>query len=99
MKDCVKYLKEGWYGNGDKFPDNHAYRKQPVNCQKLWDKCLHFAGTKYMDMCSGISGMMGQLEIDPNWQDESVSIPIDTLVVNLTEEEDVDGETYEGAEL
>ena len=99
MKDCVKYLREGWYGNGDEYPVGHVYRKKPVDCQRLWDKCLHFSGTKYVDICDGITGGMVQLIVDPNWQDENVPVPIDTLVVNLTSEKEMEGEIYDEVDM
>ena len=34
-------------------------------------------------MCGGISGTIGALDVDPDYQDEEVDIPIDALVVNL----------------
>ena len=60
---------------------------------------LKFAGTKYVGICDGIPGKMGELVIDPNWDDEIVSIPIDTLMVDLTQKMDNDGEMHDGANL
>jgi len=83
MKDIVKYLREGWYGNGNQFIDGHPYQKKLVNCQKLWNTCLKFARTKYIPLCHGISGTVEDLVIDENYIDEEVDVPIDTLVLNM----------------
>jgi len=87
MKDVVKYLREGWYGNGNEFLDPHPFRKRPVDCRRLCDHCKEFAGTKYVSLCGGISGRMGELVVDPTYVDEKVKVPIDTLVVDMTSEE------------
>lgn len=91
MRDIVKYLREGWYGNGNQFIDGHPYQKKPVDCRKLWNTCLKFARTKFIPLCDGISGTVEDLVIDENYVDEEVDVPIDTLVLNLANE-DVDDE-------
>lgn len=86
MKDVVKYLREGWYCNGKKFVFGYPFRNSQVDCCKMWDKFLHSMGTIFVGICGGLYGMIGDLIIDENWEDERVDVPIDTLVVNLTEE-------------
>ena len=87
MKDIVKYLREGWYGNGEAFILGHPYRKRPVDCGKLWTTCLNFARTKYIPLCEGISGSIGELIVDKNYEDERVELPIDTLVLKIASDE------------
>ena len=99
MIDVVKYLQEGWYGNGEQYPEGHPKRKKPEDCWKMWAKCLMFAGTKYCNLCNGILGLMGELVVDENAIDEEVNIPIDTLVVRLTHDVDQEGVSYEAADL
>ena len=36
-------------------------------------------------MCEGIFGTIGALEVDPNYHDDKVLIPIDALVLNLAQ--------------
>ena len=45
---------------------------------------LAIAGTKFVRLCPGISVIIGDLKIDPDYVDEDCSIPIDTLVVNMS---------------
>ena len=40
--------------------------------------------TKFVPLCEGISGIIGDLKIDDTFRYESVMLPIDTLVVDLT---------------
>ena len=84
MRNVVKYLREGWYGNGDAYAPDHPYHKSPVDCRKLWATCKKIAWTKFVPLCDGISGIIGDLKIDDTFKYESVMLPIDTLVVDLT---------------
>ena len=52
---------------------------------------MKFARTKFIPLCDGISGTVEDLVIDENYVDEEVDVPIDTLVLNLANE-DVDDE-------
>ena len=49
-------------------------------------------------MCEGISGIVGVLNVDPDYQDDEVDIPIDTLVVNLVRFNDREDEFKTKAE-
>ena len=88
MRDVVESLREGWYGNGDKYKDTHPLFKRPVDCSKLWDTSLEIATTKFVALCDGISGVMGDLVVDEDYVDEEVSLPIDTLVCHMTRGDD-----------
>ena len=61
MKDVVHNLREGWYGNGEKYHVGRPLHKNPVNCRKLWSKCLEIAGTKFVNLFDGISGKISSL--------------------------------------
>ena len=52
---------------------------------------MKFARTKFIPLCDGILGTVEDLVIDENYVDEEVDVPIDTLVLNLANE-DVDDE-------
>ena len=64
MQNDVKYLREAWYGNAITFDVNDVKNKQPVDSRKLWARCLAIAGTKFVPLCEGISGEVGNLEVD-----------------------------------
>ena len=87
MREVVKALREGWYGNGNAYPANHPLSKRAVDCSGLWRTALHCAGTIYVPICDGISGEIGDLVIDDSHTDELCDIPIDTLVLDMTNEE------------
>ena len=88
MRDVVESLREGWYGNGDEYEDTHPLFKRPVDCLKLWQKSLEIATTKFVKLCDGISGVMGDLDVDRDFVDKEVSIPIDTLVCHVSRGDD-----------
>ena len=87
LKDIVRYLREGWYGNGEKFHVGHPLRKRGFDYRALWRTWLKIAGTKYVGLCDGISGEIGSLNVDENYVEEEVDLPIDTLVTDLTNED------------
>jgi hypothetical protein len=90
MKETVELLRDGWYGSFDKFPVGHCRYKRPVNCQKLWDTALEHAKTKFIPLCDGISGTIGALVVDENYDKPTVSIPIDTIIIDLGKADDED---------
>ena len=92
MQNVVTYFREGWYGNWDTNALDSNQRKRLVNCCTLWAKCLSIVGTKFVQLCEGISGVIGNLEVDPKFTYESVTLPIDTLVVYFTREDADDDE-------
>ena len=75
--ETVSQLREGWCGNGDTYPVRHYLQKEPVDCGKLFQQAHEAARTKFISMCGGISGTIGALDVDPDYQDEEVDIPID----------------------
>jgi hypothetical protein len=88
MKELVSNLREGWYGNGETYPVGHLYRKAPVDCRKLFQESVKAAATKFIPMCEGVSGTIGDLTIDPTYQEEEIDIPIDALVLDLARIDD-----------
>ena len=62
----------------------HPLRKQEVNCCGLWMHSLKDASTQFVPICGSLEGEIGSLNFDDNWKDNDVSIPIDTLIVDLT---------------
>ena len=84
MQSVVKYLREAWYGNTSTFDVNNVKHKRPFDCRRLWARYLTITGTKFVPLCEGISGEIGNLEVDDLFRYESINLPIDTLVVDLT---------------
>ena len=62
---------------------------------RYFSQTCHFAvtGTKFVQLCEGISGAIESLEADPDFRYESVTLPIDTIVVDLSRE-DVDDDEF-----
>ena len=89
MMEMVTQLREGWYGNSNTHPEGHYLHKEPVDCHKLFLQAHEAARTKFIPMCKGISRTIGALEVDPDYQDDEVDIPIDALVLNLAQFNDV----------
>ena len=95
----VNYLQEGWYGNGDTCATDHPYHKSPVDCRKLWGACKKLAWTKFVPLCEGISGIIGNLKIDDTFEYESFMLPIDALVIVLTKEPEHDDQLFAEANI
>ena len=96
MQNVVKYLREAWYGSTGTFDVNNVTNKCPVDCRNLWAQCLTIAGTKFVPLCEGIYGEVGNLEVNDSFRYESFDLPIETLVVDLTrvgKEDDEFGES------
>ena len=69
---------------------SHPKFKHPVDCKKLWFTSLKYAGTIHVPICDGIDGTIGNLSVDDNHTNESHTLPIDTLVVNLVKDDELD---------
>jgi transposase len=88
MKETVSHTREGWYGNKWDLPIGRIRRKYPVSCYKLFLTSLEYAATKkFMPLCEGISGTIGNLVVDGTYKEDPVAFPIDTLVIDLTKED------------
>ena len=84
MQNVMKYLCEVWYGNDGTFDVNDVTNKHLVDCRKLWARCLTINGTKFVPLYEGISSEVRNLEVDDSFRYESIDLPIDTLVIDLT---------------
>ena len=69
IQNVVKHLREAWYGNAGTFGVNGIKNKRPVDCRKLWARCLTIAGIKSVVLlCEGVSGEVGNLEVDDSFR-------------------------------
>ena len=84
MKQTVRHLREGWYSTLSKFPEGDLHRKAQVNCKALWEHSLNLVTTKFVPICHGIEGIIGSLDIDETFVHESVNVPIDNLINDLS---------------
>ena len=84
-------LCKGWYGTKTVVPGKEYLAKKEVDCAKLWARCLVSAPETFVKICQGIEGNVRALTIDKNYTPEEVELPIDTLIVDLTQEEEEKG--------
>lgn len=91
MKETINNVREGWYGNikqwdsGDvDTTDYRRYRKDPVDCFKLFEKMVEMANTKFIPICKGISGCLGELTIDDSHEPIREGVPIDVLMLSVS---------------
>ena len=94
MQKTVELLREGWYGTGSKYPPSDERFKAPVDCRKLVLNSWKLATTKFVPLCNGLSGEIGNLNVDADHTPEPLVFPIDTLVLNLTNEDGFDDENF-----
>ena len=84
MRQCVKHLREGWYGNADK-------DKEAVSCAKL---CTHAKKEANIlidkDVTVGLSGTVDKLKLAPG--SECIDLTTATPTDHLINEDTVTGE-------
>ena len=94
MKQTVADLREGWYGNRHLFPAGagpndflagncRCRYKSEVECPKLFETCVNFANKKFIPLCDGISGTIGNLVVDEAHESNKDGLPIDMFVIDL----------------
>jgi hypothetical protein len=93
MKQTVSNVREGWYSNRDTYPVSHLYRKAPVDCQKLFQESVKAAATKFIPLCKGISGTIGNLKVNESYQEQEIDISIDALLLDLARIDDEGGDS------
>ena len=93
MSETIRLLCEGWYGTGNTYPEGDIRHKGEIDCFKLWNKSLGFATTKFVPICRGVSGTIGELQVDENYVAEPHDLPIDTLVLDFANSSTDDNET------
>ena len=98
MKETIRRLRQGCYGNGDEFSVGDVEYKKEINYQGLYQTMLANAGQKFVPLCKGISGKIGELIVDPLYTPEPVRIPIDTLVLDLVKQESNDEQLFKDVE-
>jgi len=91
MRETIKYLREGWYGNEDLWEDGSTNitqdgrrrpRKRPANCKGMVSKSLQIAEDKFIPIANGVTGTtLLTLQEDPDYEEATEDMPID-LVVN-----------------
>ena len=90
MKDTVRRLRDGWYGNNERFHEGDDEFHAVTDCKKLVTHSIGCADSTYIPLCDGISGAIGALTLDDKYERDTTGIPIDTLVVDLTNQDDYD---------
>ena len=99
MQETVRHLREGWYRNGSTYLDGHPLKKGEIDCSKLIEHSLKIASTKFVPVCWGVNGTIGELVLDKNYIPKPCEVPIDTLVLTLNKEAEEDDENEVEVEL
>ena len=92
MKDVVRRLQDGWYGNEDKFDKKNNEYTEGIRCDGLVRKYEECCNAEYTPLCPGLQGQIGSLTIDPDHVQDRSKIPIDSLVVDLTKDVEISDE-------
>jgi transposase len=98
MRETVFNVREGWYGNCVKWDSNETslltdyrrQRKEAVSCHRLFKHVVAMADSKFLPLCEGISGKIGQLIVDNEYRPIKTDLPIDLLMNNLSKINPVD---------
>ena len=86
-------LQRACYGTRKTYLEGDIRHKGEIDCSKLWSKSLGFATTKFVPICRGVSGTIGELQVDENYVAEPHDLPIDTLVLDFANSSTDDKET------
>ena len=93
MKDVIRRLQDGWYGNDHQIESTDNEYTKGVRCEPLIRKCEECANAEYIALCPGLQGQIGNLEIDETHDRDTTQIPIDSFVIDLTKGIDRNEET------
>ena len=74
-------------------------KKGEINCSKLIDHSVKIFLTKFVPVCQGIKGTIGELVVDKNYIPEPCEFPIDTLVLTINQDLNEDDENEVKVEL
>ena len=88
MKDVVRRLQDGWYGNDDHLTATDVEYSTGTTCSGLVKKAVDAADKEFIPLCPGITGQIGELTIDTTHERNTTEIPIDSFVIDLTREEE-----------
>lgn len=93
MKETVQQLRDAWYGTFERYDVQDYRRKDPCNSKGMVNRSIEMANKKFIPVCDGISGCIGELIVDPMHEGEAINFPIDALVLDLTKDDDELDET------
>jgi hypothetical protein len=92
MNEVVDNLHHGWYGNEHVTPENDEnadpdnnwmfIKKKPVDCFKLFMTAIKKANEKFIPLCDGLSGTIGDLVVDIDHIANRQGLPIDMFVLS-----------------
>ena len=88
MKDTVKHLRDGWYGNYFGVGNPPDIIIKPENCKSLIENNIEAANEIFIPMCKdlGLTGTIGNLihvPLSNSDEEGSQNFPIDLVVGNL----------------
>jgi transposase len=92
IKEVIGLLREGWYGKSDEENNklDEEFRKRAVRCNRLFQHTIKMANDKFVPICSGINGTIGNLWIDPDYVPNYDGLPLDMLIAGLGDPYDPD---------
>jgi hypothetical protein len=99
LRDVVETLRHGWYGNHMFFEEHedeidpisgcirsrgrYILPRDTLDCYSLVQHTITDINRKYIPMCDGLSGTLGSLIIDPDYETNLDGLPIDMVVMNV----------------
>ena len=86
MRDVVRRIRDGWCKNDDHRAELDPEHAKGTSCEGLVKKADRAANEMFMPMCPGITGTIGDLEVDETCERDTSEMPIDELVVDITED-------------
>ena len=88
MRDVVRRLQDGWYGNEHRLKKGDNEFTRGTTCKKLVALALRCAHAEYLPLCSGLEGTIGALKIDPAHVPDRTEAPIDSYLEMVALDDD-----------
>jgi hypothetical protein len=98
LREVVNTLRKGWYGNVfDRYEDDIDplsgllkindrvfSSKDPIDCRCLFQHTIDEINHRYIQMCDGVDGVLGELVVDDSNEGTLAGLPADMVMLNIT---------------
>jgi hypothetical protein len=97
MKEVVYLLRCGWYGynnNDDSINEDNNQttlkERKAIDCEKLFNHVVNIINKKYIPLCEGLTGTLGDLQVDEDHQKITAGMPVDMMLNHCLDDDEYD---------
>ena len=88
MRDVVRRLQDGWYGNETPYQPCDDEFTRGTSCAGLVRQAIKCADTEYVPLCAGLEGAIGTLQVDQAHQPDHTEASIDAYLEMVAVDDD-----------